>query len=211
MAATMISGASFSQQTDNIILKLAPLGLMEPYAQNIHLGSEFISKGRFSIETDFATYVKIFNRDENRYKDRVGIKIKPEIRYYLNSIKPEDFNYEGFYLANELYFTMDKFKRGDSYFHFDQISQQVDSQYYDYEKIRRFIVGDNFKFGYQSVTKVKLTFDYYIGVGIQYYNAWYDYEITDPECCKVMRLFEVPVYKKFRPAISFGIKIGYVL
>jgi len=206
-----ISTKSFSQKADNFILKFAPLGLLEPYGQNIHLGSEFISKGPFSIETDIATYIKIFSGDNNRYKDRIGIKIKPEIRYYLSSQKTNTFSYKGFYVANELYFTTDKFKRGDTFAHFDQTSQEIDSIYYDYEKIRRFIVGDNFKIGYQSVTKIKLTFDYYFGVGFQYYNASYDYEITDPICCKVMRFFEIPVYKKIRPVITLGIKLGYVL
>jgi len=166
---------------------------------------------KLTIETDIATYIKIFSGDNNRYKDRIGIKIKPEIRYYLSSQKPNTFSYKGFYIANELYFTMDKFKRGDTFAHFDQTSQEIDSLYYDYEKIRRFIVGDNFKIGYQSVTKIKLTFDYYFGVGFQYYNASYDYEITDPICCKVMRFFEIPVYKKIRPVITLGIKLGYVL
>lgn len=206
-----VSTKSFGQKTDNLIFKFAPLGLLEPYGQNIHLGCEFISKGPFTIETDVATYIKLFNRDEIRYKDRIGIKIKPEIRYYLSSKKPKTVNYKGFYIANELYFTMDKFKRGDTFTHFDQTIQGIDSSYYDYEKIRRFIVGDNFKIGYQSVTKINLTFDYYFGLGFQYYNASYDYEITDPICCRVMRLFEIPVYKKVRPVITLGIKLGYVL
>jgi hypothetical protein len=206
-ASTQSSG----QKTDNLIFKFAPLGLLEPYGQNIHLGCEFISAGPFTIETDVATYIKLFNRDETRYKDRIGIKIKPEIRYYLSSKKTKTVNYEGFYIANELYLTMDKFKRGDTFIHFNQPRQGVDSLYYAYEKIRRFIVGDNFKIGYQSVTKINLTFDYYFGLGLRYYNGSYDYKVNDPICCRVMRLFEIPVDKGIKPDLTFGIKIGYVL
>jgi hypothetical protein len=207
-----VSQKSFCQKENNIIVKFAPLGLLEPYGQNIHLGSEFISKGQFSFETDIAAYIRIFGKDNNppRIKDRIGFKIKPEIRYYLNSKKPKTYGYEGFYIANELNFTIDKFKRGDTFTHFDQVLDTAYS-YHDYEKIRRFIIGDNLKIGYQSVTKIRLTFDYYFGVGLQYYNASYDYEITDPICCKVMRFFEIPVYKKIRPVITLGIKLGYVL
>ncbi|MBW6481221.1 MAG: hypothetical protein K0B37_17465 [Bacteroidales bacterium] len=203
---------TFSQKADKLILKFAPLSLMDPYGENIHLGSEFISKGPLSFETDFATYILIFDRDNElpRIKDRIGIKIKPEIRYYLNSRKPKSVFYKGFYIANELYLISDKFKRGDTYIHYDH-ALDTNYLYHDYEKIKRFIIGDNFKIGYQSVTKIKLTFDYYFGLGLKYYNGSYDYEITDPICCPVMRLFEIPVYKGIRPNITFGIKLGYAL
>jgi hypothetical protein len=203
---------TYSQKADKFILKFAPLSLLDPYGENIHLGSEFISKGPLSIETDFATYILIFDRnnDQPRIKDRIGIKIKPEIRYYLNSKKPKSAFYTGLYIANELYFISDKFKRGDTYIHYDQ-ALDTNYLYHDYERIRRFIVGDNFKIGYQSVTKIKLTFDYYFGFGLKYYNGSYDYQITDPIYYPVMRFFEIPVYKGIRLNITFGIKLGYVL
>lgn len=203
-----ISAKSFGQETDKLILKLAPLGLLEPNGQNIHIGTEFISKGPFSIETDVATYIKIFNRGENRIKDRIGIKIKPEIRYYFSSKTP--VSNRGFYIANELYLTMDKFKRGDTFRHYSE-GLQYDSLYHDFEKIRRFIIGNNFKIGYQTVTKIKLTFDYHLGLGLQYYNATYDYDVPDEPCCETMRFFDIPVYKKMRPVFILGIKLGYIL
>ena len=203
-----ITQETFGQKADKLILKVAPLSLLDPFGENIHVGSEFILKGPLSIETDFATYIRIF--DPPRIKDRIGFKIKPEIRYYLNSKKQKPAYYKGFYIANELYFIFDKFKRGDTFIHYDQ-ALDTNYLYHDYEKIRRFIIGDNFKIGYQSVTKIKLTFDYYFGLGLKYYNGTYDYKITDPICCKVMRLFEIPVYKGIRPDVTFGIKLGYVL
>ena len=128
----------------------------------------------------------------------------------MNSKKQKTASYKGFYIANELYFIFDKFKRGDTFIHYDQ-TLDTNYLYHDYEKIRRFIIGDNFKIGYQSVTKIKLTFDYYFGLGLKYYNGSYDYKITDPICCPVIRLFEIPVYKGIRPDVTFGIKLGYVL
>jgi len=203
-----ITQETFGQKADKLILKVAPLSLLDPFGENIHLGSEFILKSPLSIETDFATYIRIF--DPPRIKDRIGFKIKPEIRYYLNSKKQKTASYKGFYIANELYFIFDKFKRGDTFIHYDQ-TLDTNYLYHDYEKIRRFIIGDNFKIGYQSVTKIKLTFDYYFGLGLKYYNGSYDYKITDPICCPVIRLFEIPVYKGIRPDVTFGIKLGYVL
>jgi hypothetical protein len=212
LIAILITQQAFSQKTDKFILKFAPLSLLDPYGENIHLGSEFLTKGPITFETDLATYILIFDRDKElpRIMDRIGIKIKPEIRYFLNSRKPKSVSYKGFYVANELYFVSDKFKRGDTYMHYDQ-ALDTNYLYHDYEKIRRFIIGDNFKIGYQSVTKIKLTFDYYFGLGLKYYNGSYDYKITDPTCCPVIRLFEIPVYKGIRPDITFGIKLGYVL
>jgi len=207
-----VSQKSFCQKENKLILKFAPLGLLEPYGENIHFGSEFISKGQLSIETDFATYIRIFDRDDDtpRIKDRIGFKIKPEIRYYLNSKKQKAVSYKGFYIANELFFISDRFKRGDTYRQYDQ-TLDTNYLYHAYEKIRRFELGDNLKIGYQSVTKIKLTFDYYFGLGLKYYNGSYDYKITDPICCPVMRFFEIPIYKGIRPNITFGIKLGYVL
>lgn len=207
-----ITQKTLCQKADKFILKIAPLSLLDPYGENIHLGSEFISKGPLTFETDFAAYIRIFDRDDNtpRIKDRIYFKIKPEIRYYLNSKKQKTASYKGLYIANELYFISDKFKRGDIFVHHDQ-ALDTNYLYHAYEKIRRFEVGDNFKIGYQSVTKIKLTFDYYFGLGLKYYNGFYDYEITDPICCKVMRLFEIPIYKGIRPNLTFGIKLGYVL
>jgi hypothetical protein len=202
------STKSYGQETDKLIIKLAPLGLLEPYGQNIHLGTEFISKGPFSLETDVATYIKFFNKNENRIQDRIGIKIKPEIRYYFASNKPKTINNQGFYIANELYLTMDKFKRRDTFRH---EALPYDSLYQDFEKIRRFIIGNNFKVGYQSVTKWKLTLDYHIGLGLQYYNATYDYDVPDEPCCRTMNFFDIPVYKKIRPVYILGIKLGYIL
>ncbi len=203
-----ITQKSFGQKADNLVLKLAPLSLLDPFGENLHLGSEFNLKGPFSIETDFAIYTSIL--DHSRIKDRFGFKIKPEIRYYLNSKKQKTSNYKGFYIANELYFIFDKFKRGDTFIHYEQ-SLDTSYIYHDYERIRRFIVGDNFKIGYQAVTKIKLTFDYYFGLGLKYYNGSYDYKVNDPICCKTMRPFEIPVDKGIRPDLTFGIKIGYVL
>lgn len=203
-----ITQTSFGQKADRLILKFAPLSLLDPFGDNIHLGSEFQVKGPFSIETDFATYVQFL--DSPRIKDRLGFKFKPEIRYYLNSKKQKTSNYKGFYIASELYFIFDKFKRGDTYIHYEQ-ALDTNYLYHDYERIRRFIVGDNIKIGYQAVTRIKLTFDYYFGLGLKYYNGSYDYKVSDPICCKVMRPFEIPVDKGIRPDVTFGIKIGYVL
>lgn len=199
---------SFGQNVDILILKFAPLSLLDPFGENVHIGSEFNLNGPFSIEADLATYVQIF--DSPRIKDRLGFKFKPEIRYYLTSKKRKTSDCGGFYIANELYFIFDKFKRGDTFRHYDQ-TLDTNYLYHDYERIRRFIIGDNFKIGYQAVTKIKLTFDYYFGLGLKYYKGSYDYKVNDPICCNVMRPFEIAVDKGIKPDMTFGIKVGYVL
>ncbi len=207
----LISQEVFCQRENRLILKFAPLGLIETYGKNIHVGAEFLSKGQYTFETDFAVYSRTSEKNKNfpRIKDRTGFKIKPEIRYYLKT-KKENARYRGFYIANELFFISDNFKRGDTYIHYDT-PLDTSYMYKAYEKIRRFELGDNLKIGYQSVTKIKLTFDYYFGLGLKYYNGSVDNKIIDPICCPVMRFFELPVFKGIRPSLTFGIKLGFVL
>jgi hypothetical protein len=206
-----ISFRSYCQKEDKLILKFAPLDLIDPYGENIHLGSEFILNSPLTFETDFSAYVGLYNRNKEtpRIADRIGFKIKPEIRYYLNS-KEKTVCYRGFYVADELYFITDKFKRGDTFRHYDQ-ALDTSFLYHDYERIKRFVIGNNFKIGYQAVTKFKLIFDFYFGIGLKYYNGSYDYKVPDPICCPVMRFFEIPVYKGIKPSITFGIKLGYAI
>jgi hypothetical protein len=201
---------SFGQKADKLVLKIAPLSLLDPFGSNIHLGSEFFIKDRLSLETDVAAYLRVSDRDDDtpRIKDRSGFKVKPEVRYYLNRPNKEQKTFRGFYIADELFFITDKYRRGDTFVKYNESTQIM---YYDYEKIRRFELGNNVKIGYQAVTKIKLTFDFYIGAGLEYYNATYDYEITDPICCPVMRFFENPIYKGFNGSFTFGIKFGYIL
>lgn len=194
------------QKTDKLIFKVAPLSLLNPYGSNLHLGGEYLIKERLAIEADLAAYIRVFR--DGGIKDRIGFKIKPEIRYYLNSRKKETRTFKGFYIANEVFFLTDRYKSGHDFIDFDQVPELI---YYAYEKIRRFEIGDNVKIGYQAVTKIRLTFDFYFGAGLEYYNASYDYQITNDRCCRTMMLFENPIYKGFKNSITFGVKFGYII
>lgn len=211
-AVICITQASFCQDNTSAILKFAPLSLMDPYGENIHFGAEFISDRPLSVETDLAFYIRTYdmNFETPRIKDRKGFKIKPEIRYYLNSEKKGKTTYSGLYIADELYLISDRFKRGDTFAHYD-FEQDTSYTYFAYEKIRRLEIGNNIKIGYQAVTKIKLTFDFFFGLGLKYHHGTYDFDIADPPCCPVMRIFEVPVMKGLKPGVTFGIKLGYAL
>jgi len=200
----LFSQVTFCQNTDHVILKFAPLSLLDPYGQNIHFGAEFIQKGNSSFEVDFAVYISNSN---SRISNRKGFKIKPEIRVFLNKENIVERN-KGLYLANELFFIKDNFIRSDTFIGYDQ---ELDTTYLydDYEIIDRFEIGDNIKIGYQAVTKQNIIIDSFLGIGLRYYNAKYDRKITDEICCPTMRFFELPVGKGVVPSYTFGIKVGF--
>ena len=45
----VLSQNIFSQKEEKLILKYAPLSLIDLFGPNIHFGTEFISKGRISL------------------------------------------------------------------------------------------------------------------------------------------------------------------
>ena len=202
----LFSQVTVCQNKDHFILKFAPLSLIDPYGQNIHFGVEFIQKGKISFETDFAVYIPNFYLTP-RISDRKGFKLKPEIRVFLNKENIEERN-RGLYLANELFFLKDNFKRNDTFRGYDQ---ELDTTYLydDYEIIDRFEIGDNIKIGYQAIIKQNIIIDSFLGIGLRYYNAKYNRKITDEICCLTMRFFELPVGKGVIASYTLGIKVGY--
>jgi len=206
----LFSQGTFCQNTDHVILKFAPLSLIDPYGPHVHFGLEFISKGKIAFESDFSIYIPniYFNDETPRISNRKGFKLKPEIRFFLNGETVKEKNNRGLYLANEVFFVKDNYKRGDTFRGYDQ---ELDTTYiyFDYEIIDRYEIGDNLKIGYQVIIKEKLIIDSFLGLGLRYYNAKYDYEITDEICCPTMRFFKLPVGKGVVPSYTLGIKVGY--
>ena len=122
------SQVALCQNKDHYILKFAPLSLIDPYGPHVHFGLEFISKGKISFETDFAVYIpNIYLNDETpRISNRKGFKLKPEIRFFLNGETVKAKNNRGLYIANEVFFVKDNYKRGDTFRGYDQ---EIDTTY----------------------------------------------------------------------------------
>ena len=205
----LFSQLAFSQNTDYVILKFAPLSLIDPYGPNIQFGAELIQKGKISFELDFALFLRNFYLIDKtpRISDRKGFKLKPEIRFFLSKENIEERN-RGLYLANELFFVKDNFKRNETFRGFDQ-ELNTYYVYYSDEIIDRFEIGDNIIFGYQAVIYQDIIIDTFLGLGLKYYNAKYNREITDEICSHPLRIFELPVGSGVIASYTLGIKVGY--
>lgn len=206
------SQSVYSQKSKHLILKFAPLSLLDPYGPNYHFGIEVITKGNISVETDIAVF-RTYNRGDlavPKYVGNNGFKIKPEIRYYLYPKNREGVKNKGIYIANEVFFTKNRQVRGDTFIHFDQ-DTDTSYIYTDYDIIKRFEIGNNIKIGCQGIIKDRLVIDLFVGVGVKYYHTQYEYEVPDEICCHVIRFFQLPMGEGFRPRITFGIKAGIAL
>ncbi|MEA1878366.1 MAG: hypothetical protein U9N86_16110 [Bacteroidota bacterium] len=68
--------------------------------------------------------------------------------------------------------------RGDTFIHFDQ---ETDTSYIytDYDIIKRFEIGSIIKIGCQGIMLERLVVDLFVGLGVKYYHAQYEYEVPD--------------------------------
>ena len=205
-----VQGVS-GQKPSATVISFTPLSLINPTGSNIQIGAELI-RGKWSYGSDIAVYLSHSSKKgDYRTADRRGFKIRPEIRYYFKPRLKDEKPHLGFYVANELLFIKDHFKRGDTYA--EDWDNPIDEYnlFYDYDIISRYEFGTNFKLGYQSILWKRITLDWFTGIGIKYINSTYEYRVPYVNCCPVMRFFEPPTYDGIRPWFSLGVKVGVLL
>lgn len=199
-----------AQKPSATVISFTPLSLINPTGSNIQLGAELI-RGKWSYGSDIAVYLSHSSKKgDYRIADRLGFKIRPEIRYYFKPRLEDEKPHLGFYVANELLFIKDHYKRGDRFMEDWDTPEGQRNYFYDYDIIRRYEFGSNFKLGYQSILWKRLTLDWFTGIGIKYINATYEYRVPYETYFPLMRFFEPPTYNGFRPWFSLGVKIGVI-
>jgi len=211
--------SNLNAQTDkNVILKWAPLNLIDPFGSQLLLGGEFMLNEKIGLEINVAAFIplyELFDSSEPEIKDQYGIKLKPEIRYYSKSrsLAIDGENNKKFsskYVAYELFFVGKQYKRGDTFVTPDENPENRET-FFEYETIGGFEIGNNAKFGYQYISASGFAFETYFGFGFAFYNYKYIYEVQAYECCPTMDFLRERTGKGIRANITLGIKLGLAL
>ena len=194
-------------QTSSVVIKFNPFALINPKGPNVQLGAEYV-KGKWSYGSDIGVFLTSSSeKGDYRIADRRGIKIRPEVRYYFKPDLDAEKPRLGPYVAGELSLVKDHFKLGDTFVK-EWNSDGPDDLFYDYHIISRYEASLRLKIGTQVILWKRLALDMYVGMGLRYNHATFEYRVPYENCCPVMRFFETPIYTGFRPLLALGVKVG---
>ncbi len=201
----------FSQEKNALILKTSPLSLLDLYGGNISLGLESRPK-LSSYSTEIGAAILLSDIGDNwRIQNRNGFILKGEFRsFFKNKSSIEKPSYGGFYVANEIAIRLEKYDKYDSY-RLENNDPEETGTFRDFEVINRQEIRNTIKLGFQPKFAQTITFDTFIGLGINYHFTQISQEVDAEECCPTLRIFEQPTNTGFGWNPFIGLKLGYIL
>ena len=195
---TAMHGQSDSSFTNRLILKVAPLSLIDFYSGSSYkFGFEIKPISQLSITGDFGGYFRNFNV----WKNYSGYNIDLGVRYYL---KKNSLN-ERYYLG------VNYFYKNQGFDYHDTIQSNI--EYYTDYRTQKEVTCANVNFGWLKNYRQRLVIDLFAGIGMRYKKV--DSTLTIEELEKGKEYadsqslyFLVTPGKFIYPNINVGMRIG---
>ncbi len=165
-----------STQKHPLILKIAPLALLDPQTPVLLVGMEYIFHSHWGLEGNIGvnpfvtnatkpvdTYVRF---DDHPSYNQYQLKLKSEVRYYLSKKRTP----KGVYFALEMYYVFVRAERDDFHYQYEKVANIVYE--YDHARIIKNLFGNNLKFGGQVMGR-RFGMDMFVGVGYRISSTHY--------------------------------------
>ena len=198
--------------TSHVILKWAPLSLIDPCAAAIQMGVQIDGKDQLSFQQEFGYLVKT----HKAWPEVTGFKLRSEFRFSRGmSIKRErNTNPSKPYFGFELFYSRKKYLEQDAYLYpAEDIDFEPETDYRYPIYITTEIGGLGIKLGWQREFPSNIVLDYYVGVSARfrstiYVDAPYGIEVSHGYLFELHSTYEEDVV---RPGLLLGVKVGYIL
>lgn len=190
-----------------ILVKWAPLNLLDPVYPALQLGVEFYLKDRWSLEQSLGGCLNCNRKGTAThmlpYVD--ALKIRTQGRYYLKKDRKELLG--GSYFGGEVYYVWGQYQR-EAFF----VENEGGDNCFDSFGVNRRAMGGNILYGYQLITKRGFVLDAFGGVGLRQERVNHSDRIcpgvieSTPDCL-FCGLHDAK--NQWRPAVVLGVKVGW--
>ncbi len=195
------------QKQRTVLVKWAPLNLIDPAYPALQVGVEFKIHDRWSLEQQFGGCLNC-NREGTAtqllpFVD--AIKARTQGRFYLNKARKEALR--GSYLAVEGLYVWSQYQH-DAFF----VDNEGRDGCFDKFDVKRRGVGLNGLYGTQFIGKRGFVVDFFTGVGIRHERVQH----LGRNCLGMIDSYPDCLFcsihdrkSRLRPSVSLGIKLGW--
>jgi hypothetical protein len=207
----LISSSAFSQSSEEKIrFHIAPLNLLDPKTGVLQVGVQKHIHQRLALSLDHGFQLQTFKNmlygsysDRNNYKYS---KTKAELKYFVREHTSDIFSYislEGMYFPQE-------YVKEKEYLFRNNISYR-----YDYSNIDRTVWVASLKYG-TEIKYNRFVYDTFFGLGVRRLSiAHQPFGLIEQEYIGEVDISFPPIDRNegvfYRPHVSLGVKLGYLI
>jgi hypothetical protein len=217
-----------SIKKESVVLKYAPLSLLDPNLTTLQFGLEYYISDKYAIQIEYGLKIPFSDSASLRpsFKGGSGFRIKTEAHYYFGSnsifdfpfsiIEPEIGKFHNKYIGFELFYWQ------NNYTSYDALLDTVLNRTEEFNfKVNKRALGAALKYGFTIKVYKRLDFEIYGGIGLKYFlisNP--DRNINRPNCILPRHFYEwfgpgsfpdLAKYSGLRFNMPIGFRICYTI